>query len=58
MEGLRLKTHSDFLIYFWQHWVFIHAQGLSLVGVSGGPSPGAVPQVSIAVASLVAENRL
>ena len=58
VEGVRLKIHLNFLIYFWQHWVSIHALGRSLVALSGGPSPVAVPQLCIAVASPVAERRL
>ena len=27
-----------YLIYFWLHWVFVAAHGLSLVGASGGYS--------------------
>ena len=29
---------SFFLVYFWLHWVFVAAHGLSLVAVSGGYS--------------------
>ena len=28
-----------FIIYFWLHWVFVGAHGLSLVAVNGGFSP-------------------
>ena len=47
-------------IYFWLHWVFVAACGLSLVVVSGvGGLPFvAVSGILIAVASLVAEHGL
>ena len=45
-------------IYFWVHWVFVAASGLSLAAVSRGYSLVAVCRLIIAVASLVAEYRL
>ena len=45
-------------IYFWLHWVFVAACGLSLVVVSGGLLFVAVHGLLIAVASLVVEHGL
>ena len=50
-------------IYFWLHWVFVAARGLSLVAASGGYSSLrllfiAVRGLLIAVASLVVEHGL
>ena len=44
-------------IYFWLHWVFVAAHGLSLVAASGGYSV-AVRGLLIAVASVVLEHWL
>ena len=44
-------------MYFWPHWVFMAAHGLSLV-LSGSCSLVVVPGVLTVVASLVAEHRL
>ena len=46
-----------YFIYFWLHWVFVAACGLSLVVASGGYSV-AVRRLLIAVVSLVAEHGL
>ena len=43
--------------YFWLYWVFISAQGLSLVAVSRGYSLFAEHRLLIAVAFLVVEHR-
>ena len=45
-------------IYFWLHWVFVAARGLSLVAVSGGLLFILVRRLLTAVASLVAEHGL
>ena len=45
-------------VYFWLRWVFVAAHGLSLVAVEWGLLFVAVDRLLIAVASLVAENRL
>ena len=45
-------------IYFWLHWVFVAARGLSLVAASGGLLFITVRGLLIAVASLVAEHGL
>ena len=39
-------------MYFWLHWVFTAAHGLSLLAASGGYSPVEVHGLLIAVASL------
>ena len=44
--------------FFWLHWVFVAARGLSLVVVSRGLLFIAVCGLLIAVASLVAEHGL
>ena len=44
--------------YFWLHWVFAAAPGLSLIVASGGLLLVAVHELLIAMASLVAEHRL
>ena len=44
--------------YFWLHWVFAAAHGLSLIVASGGLLLVAVHELLIAMASLVAEHRL
>ena len=49
------QQHS--FIYFWPHWVFIAARGLSLAAMSRGFSLVAVCGLLIAVA-LVAEHGL
>ena len=46
---LNLKKKVNLCIYFWPHWVFVAARGLSLV---------AACRLLIAVASLFAEHRL
>ena len=53
---LFLITYFNF-IYFWLHWVFIAACGLSLAVVSGGCSLVMALGLLIAVASLVAGHR-
>ena len=40
-------------IYFWLCWIFVAAQGLSLVAASGGYSPVSVHGLLIEVASLL-----
>ena len=45
-------------IYFWLHWVFIAAHGLSLVTVSRGLLFAVVCGFLIEVASLVVEHGL
>lgn len=40
-----------FIIYFWLCWVFVAAQGLSLVAESGGSSLFAVCRLLVMVAS-------
>ena len=55
---LKNKFIYFLFIYFWLHWVFIAACGLSLVAASGGYSSLRCGGVLIAVASLVAELRL
>ena len=35
---LFFKLHCYIFTYFWLHWVFVAACGLSLVAVSGGSS--------------------
>ena len=46
-----------FIIYFWLHWVFIAAHGLSVVAASRGYSV-VVCGLLIAMASLVEEHQL
>ena len=53
-----LKNLFILFIYFWLHWVFVAACGLSLVVASGGLLFVAVCGPLIAVASLVAEHGL
>ena len=48
----------NLFIYFWLHWVFVAARGLSLVAVSGRLLFVAVCGLLIAVASLVVEHGL
>ena len=48
---------SDLFLYFWLHWVFVAARGLSLVAASGGYSV-VVRVLLITVASLVVEHGL
>ena len=63
---IQIPNHSDslktacsiFFFFFWLCWVFIAVWMLSLVTVSGAYSLVAVHRLLIAVASLVAENRL
>ena len=45
-------------IYFWLHWVFIAACGLSLIAASGGYSRAAMRGLPTEGASLVAAHRL
>ena len=45
-------------MYFWLCWVFIAAQGLSLVAASGGYFLVGVSRLLIVVASLVAGHKL
>ena len=53
------EREREFLfVYFWLHWVFMAACGLSLVVASRGYSLVAVCRLLIAVASLVAEHGL
>ena len=47
---------SYLFIYFWLHWVFVGARGLSVVAVSGGYSSFVVRGLLIVVASVVAEH--
>ena len=47
-----------YLFYFWLHWVFVAAQGLSLVELSGGYSLAVVCGLLTAVASFVEEHGL
>ena len=47
-----------FIFTFWLCWVFVALRGLSLVVQSGGLLFVVVCGLHIAVASLVAENRL
>ena len=49
---------KDLFIYFWLHWVFTVAGGLSLILASGGYFSLAVCGLLIEVASLVAEHGL
>ena len=44
-----------YLFIYWLCWVFVAAQGLSLVAKSGGCSPVEVCRLLIVVASLAAE---
>ena len=44
------------LNYFWQHWVFVAVQGLSLVEASGSHSLVALHRLLIVVVSFVAEH--
>ena len=46
------------IMYFWLHWVFVAAHGLSLVTASGAYSLAMVCGLLIVAASLVAEHRL
>ena len=48
----------NLFVYFWLHWVFAAARGLSLVVARGGLHFVAVHGLLIAGASLVAEHRL
>ena len=50
-----IHTYIYLFIYFWLHWVFITALGLSLVVENGGYSLAVVHRLLIMVASLVAE---
>ena len=52
-----IHTYIYLFIYFWLHWVFITALGLSLVVENGGYSLAVVHRLLIMVASLVAEYR-
>ena len=45
-------------IYFWLHWVFVAAHGLSLAVASWGPPLAAVPGPLTVVASPTAEHGL
>ena len=56
--AIRKASLCVYLIYFWLHWIFVAACGLSLVAVSGGYSLVAVLGLLIAVASLVVEHGL
>ena len=47
-----------YLFSYWLSWVFLAAQGSSLVLVTGGSSLVAVCRLLLAVASLVMEHRL
>ena len=47
-----------YFIYFWLHWVFVAARGLSLVAARGGLLFVVVRRLLIAVASLVMEHGL
>ena len=51
--AIREASLCVYLIYFWLHWIFVAAHGLSLVAVSGDHSLVAVLGPLIAVASLV-----
>ena len=54
---LRTNFLKDLLLYFWLHWAFVAAHGLSLVVVSGA-SPVMMSWLLLAVASLIAEDGL
>ena len=56
--SLLLKKKKKKIIYFWLHWVFIAADGLSPFSACGGYSLIAVQGFLVAVASLAAERRL
>ena len=51
-------TYLKILFYFWLHWGFVAAHGLSLVAGSGGGSLVAVRRLFIVVASLIVKHRL
>ena len=53
----QMYAPQTLFIYFWLCWVFIIAQGLSLVAASGDYSVVMVHGLLIAVASLVSEHR-
>ena len=55
MDIIFLSRVQEFF-FFWLCWVFIAAQGLSLVTASGGSSLVAVHRFLIVVASLAAEH--
>ena len=55
--GHNFFKQSPGILFFWLCWVFIAAQGLSLVTASGGSSLVAVHRFLIVVASLAAEHR-
>ena len=50
--------YINLFIYLWLRWIFIAALGLSLVGGEQGLPFVAVPELLIAVASLVVEHGL
>ena len=55
-HGLRIILIFFVFIYFWFHWVFVAAHGLSLVVAGRGYSLVVVCGPFTAVASLVAEH--
>ena len=58
MLTLNSVNEDTGLIYFWLHWVFIAACGLSLVVKSGDYSLVVVCRLFTVVASLFVEHRL
>ena len=57
-DGLVDSINYSFLkMYFWLHWVFTDAHGLSLVVVSRGYSLILVHGLLIVVASILPEHR-
>ena len=55
--GVLFFFFKDLFIYFWQHWVFVAACGLSLVAARGGYS-SLLCTMLLEVAALVAEHGL
>ena len=51
-----ISSLNYLLIYFWLHWVFTAAHGLSLAAASGGCSLVGVHRLLIVLASLVIEH--
>ena len=58
-DGLADSINYSFLkMYFWLHWVFTDAHGLSLVMAGGGSYLIVVCGLLIVVASILPEHRL
>ena len=57
-EKYRLEFFFNYLFYFWPHWVFLSARGLSPGAASRASSLDSVRSLLLAVVSIVAQRGL